>query len=322
MGTATQSRSSATTNQESLGSLAQGQQSSPEVDFSRSLEQQISQAIQPVLEEFRQQMAHAVEQQMQAQPMTGAAGQAAQGVQAALPRPPQAAPQPPVPQPTVQQAPAPQPTGALPPPPAPPAPPAQQVGQAGVLPQSVSQSVSQAVSQAVSPDQHGVQRPLAGVLRPALQLMEQQGEQWLQALLVAGLAALLAETTRGAIQQRAEQGLHTLLQKAFEPLPHGASSQELQAQTERTLQAILRDSLEAVFAQAMQPKTQQQGEQAIRESLHGDFGAALKSIEDTLKAILEALVAVLREQWQRVLRLLVRALLVVLENSLEKSLAS
>ena len=37
---------------------------------------------------------------------------------------------------------------------------------------------------------------------------------------------------------------------------------------------------------------------------------------------LEALVDVLRQQWQRVLRLLLRALLVVLEGSLEKSLAS
>ncbi len=184
------------------------------------------------------------------------------------------------------------------------------------------QGVSRAVSPAVSPEQAGVQRALAGGFRPAVQLIEHLGEQWLQSLLVAGLAALLAETTRGAIQQRAEQGLHTLLQKAFEPLPHSTNSQELQAQTERTLQAILRDSLEAVFAQAMLPKTQQQGEQAIRASLHGDFGAVLRTIEGTLKAILEALVAVLREQWQRVLRLQVAALLVVLESSLEKSLVS
>lgn len=305
MGTATQSQSSVTTEQVPPGSPDQRQQLGNDLDFSKSIEQQISQAIQPVLDEFRQQMAHTMEQQIQAESVTNTAGGlAAPEVQAA----------PTIPQPAAaSEAQATPSAPQQPTPPAAPSPLAQPAQLAG-------ETAAQAAH--VVQDQQGTQHLLTGTLRPALQVMEHQAEQWLQSLLVAALGALLAESTRSAIQQRADQGLHILLQKTFEALPQSSNSKELQAQTERTLQSILRDSLEAVFTQARLPATQQQGEQALRESLHGNFAAALKSIEDTVKALFEALVAVLREQWQRVLRLLLRALLVVLEGSLEKSLAS
>lgn len=289
MGIATQGQSPSATKQEAPGLAPQGQSPSTQSNFSQTLEQQISQAIQPVLDEFRQQMAQTMVQQKEAMPATGTGGPAPQEAQAAPP-----APQPP-PQPQAQ-------------------PPQPQ-------PQPEGQPRPAALPEGVGKLQQGTQHLLTDALRPAIRLAEQQGEQWIESLLIAGLAALLAEPTRVAIQQRAEQGLHTLLQKAFEPLPHSASSQNLQAQTERTFQAILQAALAAVFAEAMQPQVQQQGQQAIRESLHGDFSAALKTVEDTVKAILEAIATALRQQWQLVLRLVLIAILVALESSLEKSLA-
>jgi hypothetical protein len=289
MGIATQGQPSAATTQDSPGSAPQGQQMGTEPNFSQSLEQQISQAIQPVLNEFRQQMAQAIIQQKEATPVPSTDGQAA----------PQAPAAPPTQQPAGQQPPSQTPTQQ--------AQPTRPEGQPGIR-----ESVSQA--------QQGAQNLVASAVRPAVQLAEQQGQQWLEALLIAGLAALLAESTRNAIEQRAEQGLHTLLQKAFEPLPKNATSQELQAQAERTLQAILQAALVAVFTQALLPRTQE-GEQAIRKSLHGDFAAGRSALQDIVKAIFEAIVTALRQQWQRVLRLLLGVLLLALEGSLEKSLA-
>ncbi|MGZ3673905.1 MAG: hypothetical protein ACXVCO_06310 [Ktedonobacterales bacterium] len=282
MGIATQGPSLAATKQDSPGSAAQEQQMGTEMNFSQSLEQQISQAIQPVLNEFRQQMAQTIAQQKEAQPAPASGGQAA----------PQApAPQAPAPQqPTPQQA---QPT--------------QPEGHPGVR-------------EGVSQVKQSAQNLVAEAVRPAIQVAERQGEQWIESLLIAGLAALLAESTRNAIEQRAEQGLHTLLEKAFEPLPKNATSQEVQAQVEQTLKAILQAALVAVFTEALLPRTQE-GEQAIRKALHGDFAAAGSALQDIVKAIFDAIVTVLRQQWKSLVRLLLVMLLLVLEGSLEKSLA-
>jgi hypothetical protein len=91
-----------------------------------------------------------------------------------------------------------------------------------------------------------VERPLAGALGPAVQAVAHQGAQ---SLLAAGLGALLAETTRAAVQQQAEQGLHRLLQTLFETAPAGIANPEMQGKIERTLQLVLHESLEAVFAE-------------------------------------------------------------------------
>ena len=315
------------------GTAAQGQAPSSELDFSQLLEQQIAQAIQPVLDEFRQNVAQVMEQQTAPvlSPATSTDGAGTwqgtaqgQGIQ-----------QQPVQQQPVQQQPV-QQQGA------------PSVAQQPVAQQPLGQSTQQAQTQQAqaqplqqaqqqmqptesagpssgqpeSRDQQGLQGPVTGALQPALQAVERHGEQWLQSVLVAGLTALLTESTHAAIQQRAEHGLHTLLQKLFEAVPDGVSNQEMLDKTERTLQAILRESLDAIFAGGMRTTVQQGGQQAIQESLHGNFGGALRRVEDTLKAMVEALLAVLRRQWQNVLRLLLALVLLALESSLAQSSAS
>lgn len=308
------------------GNAAQGQAPSPESSFSQVLEQQIAQAIQPVLDEFRQNLAQAMEQQAAPVPapvagVDGAGMPQEQGAQQPVQQQgAQAAGQQPIgqQQPTAQAPAAQQPASQ------------QTLGQAAQqvqtqLPQQVQQaeSVGQTAAQPESQDKQGqgLPSPVTGALRPVLQTAERQGEQWLQSLLVAGLTALLTESTHAAIQQRAEHGLHTLLQKLFESVPDGASNQEMQVKTERTLQTILRESLGAIFTEGIRTTVQQGGQQAIQESLHGDFGSALRQLEDTLKAMAEALIAVLRRQWPNVLRLLLALVLLALESSLAQSSA-
>jgi hypothetical protein len=278
-----QAQAQAPTSQASPGLGASGQAPSADLNFSQILEQQIAQAIQPVLNEFRQQMAQEVAQQTAAIPAIGSGGQGAgktapqgPGAQAQASRPPS------------QQA-----------------TPAAKTDQAGIPTEIPVKNVAQ--------------RPLAGALVPVVQAVEHHGAQWLESMLVAGLGALLTESTHAAVQQRAEQGLHTVLQKLFETAPDGITNQEMQGKIERTLQLILRESLDAVFAEAMRTTMQQGGRQTIEQSLHGDFAGALKKVEDTLRTIMEALLAVLRRHEQTIIRLLLALALLALENSLVQS---
>jgi hypothetical protein len=54
----------------------------------------------------------------------------------------------------------------------------------------------------------------------------------------------------------------------------------------------------------------------VQQSLHGDFRGALSTVEDTLKILLAAFVAVLRRHQQTIVRLLLAVALLTLENSL------
>jgi hypothetical protein len=271
----------------SQGPGTEGQAPSADLNFSHILEQQIIQAIGPVLDEFRQQMAQGVAQQTADTPGIDLAGQgigqgAAQGSGA----------QAPTPQPPSQQSPAP-------------------LGQAAPAAPTERPDIQTQV-----PVKNIVQRPLSGALAPAVQAVEQHGAEWLQSLLVAGLGALLTESTHVAVQQRAEQGLHTLLQKLFDAAPDGVTNQEIQGKIERTLQLILRESLDAVFVEGVRTVVQQGGQQTIERSLRGDFGGALIKVEDMLKVMVTALIAVLHRHQQTLLRLLLALALLALENSL------
>lgn len=277
--------SPAPTTQDSAGPAADGQPSSLEMNLRPFLEQQVAAAIQPVLNEFRQQMTQAVVQQTArtaAQAPAPLAGerqplaQAAQQVQAQLP--------------SYEQL-----TG--------------------------SADLTRAQPERREPE--GPQLLPTGAVRSAVQTIGRQGEHWLQWLLVAGLTAgltaLLTESSHAALQRRADQGLHTLLEKMSAALPDGVINQEMRGKTERTLQTILRESLDAVFAEATRAALQQGGLAAIRGSLNGDSGGALRSVEETLRAMADAIMAVLRRHQQTVIRLLIALALLALASSLGQS---
>jgi len=150
----------------------------------------------------------------------------------------------------------------------------------------------------------------------AVRLAERQAEAWLQAVLVSGLDAILAEPMRARAQQRAEDGLRAALNKAFEPLPKNATIRELREQTERTLSAILREVLDTVYAPQVRSDLEQRGKSISRDLSHGEFKGGLQQGEDALRMLVEALIPVIRRQWQRLLRLLLRMILIALQDTL------
>lgn len=252
---------------------AQEQKQSSELAFSQLLDQQIAQAIRPVMDEFRQQMAQELAQQTVAMSGTGVSDQTS-GTK--TPSPPTAPPE-------GQQA-----AGGG----------AEQVE---AQPQGAKAKPEEIASQ---PAPHpSPTEALTGALRPGLAAVEQQVEPILQSALVALVGAMLAESTHAAIQQQAEHGLHALLDKVFEALPESMSNQETRVKTEGLLQSILQEFLDAVFAQTMRTTVQQKSQQAIQDSFHGDIGSALGKAGDMLKAIADALIGVLRRNQQNLVRL-------------------
>jgi hypothetical protein len=298
------------------------------MELSRLLEQQLAQAIQPVLDEFWQQVTqtveHTVDQQLEAEaatpsPEPRAAHEPDRG-RTDVSRADDMKAQQHASQTSPQQAEKQQSGPGV----------EEQADGKQAQPAAPEQAVESERPQEEQPGSQGQEdllrqsllQQMGTTLHPALQIAEQQSEQWLRAVVIAGLAALLSESTHVVLQQRAEQGLHELLQKTFEALPADASSRDLQAQTELVLQAILRETFDEIYSQQVRTTLEQQGELAVRDSLHRDFEGALRQLEDVPKVMSDALVTALRHQWQHVLRLLLRFALKGLEISLEQSLSS
>ena len=273
------------------------------------LQQQIAAAIQPVIADFRQQMAHAGQPETHSDRVVDTNGKGVR--QEAQQVMPDSAPEQPA---DGQPEPGPQPT--------------ERAVSQGHKPDEAESGDQQTATapEEESEDQHGLSRGkslVTGAVRPAvsgaLHLVEEQGEQWLRSTLVAGLDALLSEAAHSAVQQRAEHGLQVLLQKAYDALPEGAKNEELRIQTERTMQAILRESLDAVFAEAVRADVREHSELAVRSLTHREGGAALQHAQQTLHVLVQEFVAVLRRQWQRILRLLLKLILTALEGSLSST---
>lgn len=284
------------------------------MDLGPLLQQQIAQALQPVLADFRQQIKTTVQQQIEGDRLPGTVTSGAQ-----LPKLPQAPEQ--QSKPDTENAPQPE----------------QEEGASQSTSQQAPQEArgeasDQGESQQSEPQTpedgegseestgHGLQKMVRGkvgtTLSSGLHLVERQGEEWLVSMLTAGLTALLSEATHGAVQRRAEQSLHALLQKAFDALPEGAAGKDLRAQTERTLQAILRETIDAMYAEGARSALEHHGAEAGRNLAHRDLGGVMEQIQQAGQALLHELVTVLRHQWQRILRLLLRLILSALQDSL------
>lgn len=166
---------------------------------------------------------------------------------------------------------------------------------------------------------NGTATSLAQTLRPELEAVEQQTASALQSALAALVTALLAETTHAAIQRQAEVGLHAFIEKLFDMAPSGTNNQQMQEKTERLLRSILQEFLDAIFAETLRMKVQQDGQQAIQSSLHGDFGGALKNGGDLLKATVAVLVGVLRRNQQNLVRLALALALFTLAGLITQS---
>jgi hypothetical protein len=283
------------------------------LEFSQALERQISQAIQPALEDFRRQMAQTLEREVEreVERMPGVTPNAPGDMPGVMATEPVTAPAEPIAEPTAaatQSG-----TGLL----------GQVAQQAQTTLAETANQLTETASQSVGKAQHQlidtVQPVVTNTIRPALERVERQGEEWATSLLVAALTTLLTDSSRRFVEQRVESGLRALTQKLFEAAPEGVATPEMPAKVEAALMAIVHDTLDALFSEGMRASVQQGGQAVIQQSFHGDFGAAVNGVEEIARRMSEALLTALRQQWSTVLRLVLALALLAVESSLAQS---
>jgi hypothetical protein len=286
----TNKRNTSTTEQQAVDTStanANGSQDQPEnEELSRVLQEQINQAIQPVLEDFRHQLETAVQtevEQVDGQAEEAVAAQAAAASSESTEKPT-----------------------------------SQKEDSESRSEKQTPQKPSKPEGKTQGGDEHRIQG-LMKTARPsigsAVDLVEQQAEHLLQSLMVAGVAVVLSEATRDAIERGAEQGIQQGLKKTTAPLGNKASVREFRAQAETALIAILHETLDAIYAEEFQAKVREHAESTGRDIAHRNISGAIQHLREVLQMVLQEVMTVLRTQWHRLLRLLLNVLLASLDDT-------
>lgn len=160
--------------------------------------------------------------------------------------------------------------------------------------------------------------PLPGkpLLAALPEMLEQHGEPWLRSRLDLGLDLLLSGPVRAGVQHKVERILQTLVRVALATAPKGANRDALRARADEMVGTVTRDVLDAIFADAARENLRVHGHRAIHALFHLDRKSIFDEGLEAIKAFLERLLAVLREYWDQVLRLLVRVAAALLQARL------
>jgi len=262
-------------------------------DLGQMLQEQIGQALQPAMAEFREQMAATVRRELdevlhQDDPDSRTGAQRATGRgQLEDQRLPQRA---------ADQA-------------------------EGEPPSKSSESEDETRSQdSESTGKHGLQGILPQLGKPLLEslpdVLEKQGEQWLRSRLDQGIDLLFSGSVRTVVRHEAERMLHVLRRVALELIPDVDTRRDLSAQADRVIETLVQDGVDQLFGKSVRNEVKEHGEQAIQALFKPDLKAALREIQAVLRLLMEALLDVLRRSWQQVLDLLLRGVVALVQNRL------
>jgi hypothetical protein len=156
-------------------------------------------------------------------------------------------------------------------------------------------------------------KPLLEAL-PAV--LEQQGEQWLRSRLDMGVDFLFSVWVRAAIQQEVERTLQGATRVATNFISDRATREDLRAQVERTVESVVGTALDRLFADDVRDDLKERGRRAIEALFEPDLKSVLHQVQDLLLALVEGLLAVLRECWEQILRLLGKVVMALLQPRL------
>lgn len=144
---------------------------------------------------------------------------------------------------------------------------------------------------------------------PIAQLLEEVGTQWLQSRLESGRDTLCSESVRDRIVGSAEQALLPVVDASLELVPDGAARKVLREEVERDLDELIDDALAELCSERVLTELQQHITRAIRALVDGDVGRTLREVWEAILVALRAFLAAARDQWTRVLHLLVNLVL-------------
>jgi len=177
-----------------------------------------------------------------------------------------------------------------------------------------SQSTSQRGSQSLLP-------LLGKPLREALpEILEQQGELWLRSRLDLGVDFVLSDEMRTAVQRDMERMLQFVACAPVELIPDRAIREDLRAQSEQMVKTPVGTALDKLFADDVREELKSRGHEAIHALFQPDLKSIVHHVQELLVALLDGLLAVLRECWEQVLQFLVRVVVALLQARLSSVL--
>jgi HEPN domain-containing protein len=183
--------------------------------------------------------------------------------------------------------------------------------------------VRQTVHEHVEESRHGGHedgaQPGSERANSIVSLAADQGQEWLQSLLTAGLALVFSDSVRAKVEEEAARGLHALLQETFDALPDGPDTGESRREAQRALQDTLNNTLESLFAGDIRAELQRSGERAIASLAHGEFEAAANGAGQAVEALVLGVLRELDGHWHQVLRLLLKVILKALQEALSSA---
>lgn len=168
--------------------------------------------------------------------------------------------------------------------------------------------------------QRGLQSLLPLLGKPLLEalpaILERQGEHWLRSRLDQGLDVLFSDWVRTIIRHEVKHMLELLRRVALQIIPDRDTREDLTARADRVIEALARDGVDELFTDSRRDDLKEHGRQAIHALFEPDLRAALREIQAVLRLLVDGLLAVLRQCWEQVLELLVRVVIAVLQARL------
>ena len=165
---------------------------------------------------------------------------------------------------------------------------------------------------------HGLQSlaPLLSkpMMKVVIALLEHQGEEWLRSQFKAAVETLFSEPRREGIQQQIDEILHSLLRASLEVVPDRAVRKELLKEAEQTLSTLIEDTFDKVFAGSARDALERHGEKAIHALVHRDLPEALREATKAVESLIRGLAEVIEEHWEQVFQILVQLIVKVLQE--------
>lgn len=181
------------------------------------------------------------------------------------------------------------------------APPAESKGSSGETDQN------QGLGEALSYVAHAA----AGLL---LDVVKQRGEQHVQSLLNMALDALFSPQIRTLTQHQIEDVVRGLLEETFEAIPTTDPSGETEQKAIGELDLALREALDSIFDGAVRAQLQQHSERGTEALMRGDVATATHHAEEAVEAFFTAILEALGRHWTSVLRLLIGLIIGAIEE--------
>ena len=145
-------------------------------------------------------------------------------------------------------------------------------------------------------------------------VLEQQGEQWLRSRFDLGIDFLFSRWVRVAAQREVERTLQRVARVAIDRIPDRAARDDLRAQLEETVERLAGTALDKLFADDVRDDLKARGHKAIGALFQPNLKSILHQAQDLLLSLLEGLLAVLRECWEQIVQLLTRVVVALFQS--------